>query len=214
MEDFPSNSQKNRVDPKKDDPKKIKKVVEGTVVRRKKSLGKKFKELFFGVNAKDNWHNVLYGVMIPAAKDMIFDAGKEILERRVFGESRYGGSRRGGRNYSSGTNSHIQYNKMSYSQSTPRDRDEPRNLSRRARSKHQFDEIIISTRREAEDVISQLFDLIETYDVVSVYDLYEITNITGDYTDKKWGWTDIQDATVTHVRDGYLLDLPRPQPID
>lgn len=211
MEDFPSNSQKNRDEPKNDP--KIKHVVEGTVVRRKKPLGKKFKDFFFGADAKENLRNVLYDVLIPQAKDMIFEAGKEALDRRIFGESRYGGYRRGGRSGSSG--SHIRYDKVSsYSQNTPRDRDEPRTLSHRARSKHDFGEVIIGTRREAEEVIVNLFDIIEQYDVASLYNLYELLNIEGTYVDKKWGWTDMQGASVSNVRGGYLLNLPKPQPLD
>ena len=45
-------------------------------------------------------------------------------------------------------------------------------------------------------------------------DLYDMVNITGDYTDTKWGWYDLRGAGVERIRSGYLLDLPRPVPLD
>ena len=59
-----------------------------------------------------------------------------------------------------------------------------------------------------------LFTLIERYQSATVADLYELVGVQGSYTDDKWGWVDIRGAGITRVRNGYLLDLPRPQPLD
>jgi hypothetical protein len=53
--------------------------------------------------------------------------------------------------------------------------------------------------------------LIEKYETVSVADLYELLGVTSSYTDEKWGWVDLREATIRRVRDGYLLDLPKPE---
>lgn len=87
-------------------------------------------------------------------------------------------------------------------------------MSRAARATHNFDEIILPTRREAEEVLNFLFDLLTRYDTVSISDLYELVGETGQFTDEKWGWNDLTGASVTRVRDGYLLNLPRPVTID
>ena len=79
---------------------------------------------------------------------------------------------------------------------------------------HDFNEIILGTRVEAEEVIDRLFDLLSKYDNASVADLYELVGITANFTDEKWGWTDLRGASVAKVRNGYLLDLPRPEPLD
>jgi hypothetical protein len=86
-------------------------------------------------------------------------------------------------------------------------------MSRMARSRHDFDEIVLQSRTEAEEVIDRLFDLVSRYDTATVADLYELVGIQGSHTDHKWGWTDLRGADVSRTRDGYLLDLPDPIPL-
>jgi hypothetical protein len=93
-------------------------------------------------------------------------------------------------------------------------RDEPRSISRRARATHDFDEIILPTRVEAEEVIDRMFDIVSQYETATVADLYELVGINSNYTDGKWGWSDFRGAGVSRVRNGYLLDLPRPESLD
>lgn len=214
MEDYPSNS-KNRPPAAKDrEPKKVQQVVSGEVVRRKKPLRKRFSETFVGGDARGVGSFVMLDVLIPAAKDAIADAFSQGIERMLFGEVRsssrrgHGASRFGSTQYG-----HVSYNRPTALQGR---REDPRDRmpSRRARANHDFDEIILSTRVEAEEVIDRLFDLVARYEQATVSDLYELVGVTGDYTDEKWGWTDIRGAGVTRVKGGYLLDLPRPEPLD
>jgi hypothetical protein len=79
---------------------------------------------------------------------------------------------------------------------------------------HDFNEIILATRVEAEEVLDRLFDILNKYQTVSVSDLYELVGITANFTDEKWGWTELRGSQVAKVRNGYLLDLPRPEPLD
>lgn len=71
----------------------------------------------------------------------------------------------------------------------------------------------MESRPEAETVLDNLYDILNKYDVVSVSDLYELVGITPQHTDQKWGWTTLQGAGVSRMRDGYLLNLPEPQPL-
>lgn len=70
------------------------------------------------------------------------------------------------------------------------------------------------TRVEAEEVIDRMFDLVSQYEMVTVADLYDLVGLANNYTDEKWGWTDIRGAGVSRIKGGYLLDLPRPEPLD
>lgn len=215
MDEFPSNSRRPDAPPPKKakDEKKIERVVQTEVVRRKKPLGRKFAETFVGGDTKGVWQYVLLDVMIPAAKDMVADATSTGIERMLFGDSRPS-SRRG--RSSNTVPGHVDY-RSPFARSNNQQqsfRNEPRELSRKARTHHDFDEIILGTRVEAEEVIDRLFDLISRYESASVADLYELVGTTGSYTDDKWGWTDIRGAGVTRVRNGYLLDIPKPEPID
>lgn len=216
MEDYPSNSHKKAA-PKKeiDEPKKIEKIVEGTVVRRKKSLSKRFTETFIGGDAKTVGLYLMYDVLLPAVKDTLADAMSQGVERMLFGESRPSSRRSGSRH--SGQGSYIAYNR--YAPNQPRQnerygRQEPPGISRRARANHNFDEIVLETRVEAEEVIDQLFAILERYESVAVSDLYELVGITNTPQDEKWGWTDLRGASVSRIRNGYLLNLPKTEPLD
>jgi hypothetical protein len=87
-------------------------------------------------------------------------------------------------------------------------------LSKQARATHDFNEVVIPDRGQAEQVLDTLVDVVSTYGVATVYDLYELLGITGDFPDQKWGWDDLRASRVDRVRDGYLLNLPRPKPVD
>lgn len=220
MDDYPSNSHRQKTSkeaPKKpasekaEEPKKVEKVTSGEVVRRKKPLGKRASELFFGSDTKGVFAFVVLDVMVPAAKDMLADAVSQGVERKLFGEARSSSRRTGKR--PGGNNGFVSYNRYS---PTPHEgvRSEQRSVSRRAKTTHDFDEIILATRGEAEEVIDRMFDLVSLYETATVADLYELVGVTGSYTDDKWGWTELRGAGVSRTRNGYLLDLPRPEPID
>ena len=221
MDDYPSNSQRDKPNHKKPEPedKKIERVVEGVVVRRKASLFKRTLKLFGFGDIKGVGEFVLHTILIPAAKDTTSEAFTSGLERIIHGESRPYNRRSSSRNYGRDDNYYNYGNRYNTgggsSNKRDRDRDEPeRNVSRRARASHDFDEIILSSRHEANEVIEQLCEVISKFDDVSVADLYAMVNIKSDYPDRQWGWTNLRDAGVTKVRGGYLLDLPKPEPID
>lgn len=216
--DYPSNSRRqireegDKPNPKVP-PKKVERVTRGDAVRRKKPLGKRFAETFVGGDARSVMGYIMLDVLVPSAKDTIADVFTQGVERMLFGEAR-SSSRRTGR-FSNGSTSYTPYNR--YAPTRPagqRDRDEPRHLSRRSRATHDFDEIILPTRVEGEEVVDQLFELVSKYDAASVADLYGLIGADSDHVDQKWGWTDLRGAGVTRVRGGYLLDLPRPEPLD
>lgn len=212
MENYPGNSRNRDIPPAPaEEDKKIEKVIEGEVVRRKKPLGKRISETFVGGDMRSVGQYVTFEVLLPALKDTIADVASQGVERMLFGEAR-STSRRTGRGPAGGT--YVQYNRFSSGERDKgrrADRDYP---SKRARASHDFDEIILATRVEAEAVIDRLFDLVSRYESASVADLYELVGASASFTDDKWGWTDIRGAGVTRVRNGYLLDLPRPEPLD
>jgi len=207
--EFPSNSKSRNPGPVEPE-KNVEKVIEGTAIRRKKSLGKRFAEVFVIGDIKGVTQYVLLEVLLPAAKDAVADVASSFVERSLFGDTR-AGHRRPGMSHSrpSGTPGYVSYNRFG-----PGSREEARpNLSRRARATHNFDELLIPTRAEAEMVLSSLYDLIGKYEQATVMDLYDLVGETGQYTDNKWGWEDLRGSGVTRSGGGYLLDLPKPVPL-
>jgi len=200
--EFPPNSEASR--------KKVDRVTSGDVVRKKKSLRKQFSETFVAGDMKSAVQYVMFDVLLPAAKDMVVEAGSAGIEKLIFGDSR---RRRGASTPQSGPTGYVSYNRLSGPMGSGLNAAQ-RVMSRQSRAKHDFDEIVLDSRVEAEEVIDRLFDLVSRYDTATVADLYELVGLAASHTDHKWGWTDLRGAGVSRIRDGYLLDLPDPEPLD
>ena len=57
-------------------------------------------------------------------------------------------------------------------------------------------------------------EIMDTYNVVTVADMYDLSGVTCNYTDNKYGWMNISNAQVIHGRDGYIIKMPRVVSID
>lgn len=208
--EFPSNSKsasRNNPRAKEETETKVEKVVVGTVRTRKKPLGRRFKETFVGGDAKGVGEYVVMDVLIPAAKDMVVDGFTQFIERMFYQEAR--STLRSGSRYRAG--GYTPYNRVAHD---PRRRDEPRRSERRSRALHNFDEFILETRAEASEILDRLHARIDKYGAATVADLYDMLGETGAYTDVKYGWTDLQGSGISRADGGYLLDIPRPEPLD
>ena len=205
MEEFPSNTRK----PEKSEERtpRVEKVISGEVVTRKPPLGRRFKDTFVGGDRANVWEYVLLDVVVPAVKDMLVDAGQQAIEKMIFGETRPGSRRPGYRAGSTG--SHFNYAGISKT-SRP---DPRRDLSREARSNHSFQDIIFEKRHQGEEVLDKMYELLEKYELVTVQDLYDACGVTSNFTDAKYGWDDLQGSRVDRTHGGYLLNLPRPEPV-
>jgi hypothetical protein len=216
---FPSNSikekEKKEVEVKKEETKKVEKVVTGKVIQKKKTLGKRFMETFVGEDLKNIKGYIFQDVLIPAAKDTISDIVQGITDTimgsvdvALFGETRRRGASRSSRDRGK---SYVSYDRMS-SSSRDRDRNRDRDIkdiNSRDRARHKFDDIILETRGEAEEVLGNLVDLIVDYEEATVADLYGFVGISDTPVDRNWGWKDLSSASVSRTRDGYMLNLPK-----
>lgn len=203
--EYPSNSDTSKAEPQED--KNLKRVTSGTATRKKKSLRKQFSETFVAGDAKMALRYVVFDVLIPAAKDMIAEAGSQGIEKLIFGDTR----RKGAAPPTAGPTGYVSYNRyaMGSRQTAPQ-----RAMSRAARARHDFDEIILESRTEAEEVIDRLFEVVSRYGSVTVADLYELVGLPSSHTDNKWGWTDLRGAGVSRAHGGFLLDIPEPEPLN
>lgn len=194
--EFPPNSRKTR-----DEEKKVQKVIKGSVVTQKKSLGKKITETFFGEDIGSVSSYILHDVVIPAAKNTLSEMVSGGIEMLLFGETR------GSRTLRDKGKSYV-----SYSSKYKEQRREPerKDAAYRNRARHNFDDIVLDTRGEAEEVLSHLVDLTEDFGGARVADLYDLVGLESQFTDDKYGWMTLNTATVSRVRKGYLINLPKP----
>lgn len=233
-QNYPSNSKTTRVEkttervvttkPAEPSRPRIEKVVTGTVETRKKSLGARFKDnMFSGADAKTVFGHIVTEVIVPAAQDMIFDAFTQSAERMIFKNTRMSPiQRQAVRNVASGVGT-VAYNRMAGTPSASTTirqpvataRQDPRpQLSHEARRAHNFGEIVLGSRAEAQEVLNQLFAIVEKYDTVSVSELYGLLGIPVDFTDEAWGWENMHGSSIGRARGGgYILHLPRPEPL-
>ena len=193
IENYQTNSHKSKESINcSDNKKKIEKVVVGQVRTKKKNGIGKFFSGFISEDTQDIKTYLFKDVVVPTIKKTITDVVDMIL---------YGGS-----NKRKTPASRISY--RSYY-------DDPRDSRRESRiiEGYNYDDIILDSRGDAEEVLNQLNDLIDIYKIASVADLYDLVGISGNYTDNKYGWTNLANADVVRTRDGYKLKLPRALPI-
>lgn len=207
MEEYKSNSYRSKELQKNDNVKpedrKIEKVVTGVVKTKKKSKLSQAMDNFISEDAKNVKSYVFGEVLIPAIKKAISDIVTDGIDIILYGEAR-------GRNKRS-TADRVSYRSY-YDDRGGRNRMNERQAI--MAGSYSYDDIILSTRGEAEDVLSRMDELIETYGLVRVADLYDLVGITGNYTDNKYGWMNIRNAEIIRVRDGYMIKMPRAVPID
>lgn len=210
--EFPGNSRRSRVQkegPEKpfgESPRKLEKVVTSPPIVRKKSLIDRFAETFFGEDAKNVGNYIVWDILLPAAKNTISEMFSSGIEMLLFGSGRERSRSRVRDRDRDRT--YISYDRMY--RDRDQDRQDDRRQIRRARVVHEFDDIIIESRGEAEKVISLLIEQIEEYGAASIADFYDLVGITGQFTDNKYGWDDLSTARIERVREGYILDLPKP----
>ena len=198
--DYPANSHKNKQN------KTVNKVIKGDVIQRNSGNSGKLKEALGGEAPQSVFSYIFFDVVIPAAKSMLADASSQFIERILFGESRRS---------SGGRQGYTSYNKMYESRNRPGSSRPARpEISRHGRATHNFGEVILSSRGEAEHVLDSLTALIDEYGVATVSDLYDLVGITGNFTDDKWGWYDLRGSAVSRIREGFLINLPQTQPIE
>lgn len=205
---YPSNSYKKQSeDPPKSAKPPVEKIVSGKVTRRKKTLGRRIKDLFSGDRASSVGSYVFEEILVPAAKDLLFEMVTGGTARAVFGTDR----RQAARSTRNARLPQTRYDRMADPVGSHRNE---RRETERVRTTHDFDDIVFDNRGEAEDVLDHLIMLVDTYESATVDDFLELVGMTGEYTDQRWGWRDLRAASISRVRDGYTLNLPRTVAID
>lgn len=184
--------------------KQVTQIVSGKV--REKSLAEKAGDVFLSEDARSVKQYILWDVIIPTLKNGIADVIIGGLEMALFG------STRGRRSSSGGGSSRVNY--ASFSNNDRRDNYGRRVVNTDRNSRYEFNNIILDSRRDAEEVITSMEDLIRDYGEATVADLNSLVGITGKHIDSKWGWTDCRDFHVSRSGRGYILDFNPPIYLD
>jgi hypothetical protein len=201
MSEYQGNSRRSKVEQLEKQEHKVEKVISGQAIIKKKNYFDKIKSELISDDAKNLKSYVIGDVLIPALKKAISDIVTNGIDILLYGESK--GRTGNGRS----TADRVSY--RSYYDNTTQSRP-----SYSRGSNYSYDDIILQTRGEAEDVLLRMDEIMDMYGLVRVADLYDLVGITGNFTDNKYGWTNIRNADIIRVRDGYMIKLPRAIPID
>lgn len=200
---YKSNSYKSKKENEEKERKRPEKVVSGKVIKKKNNV-RKMTDNFIADDV-DNVKNYLFSdVIVPAIKKVITDVITNGLEMILYGDTPRCGNR---------GNSKVHYTTYSSSHSS-----RPVRTSYSTRTRYSSDDVIVSSRSEAEEVLRHLDDIIDMYGIARVADLYDLVGERHEYTDNDYGWTNISNAEAVRVRTedgyGYAIKMPRALPID
>jgi len=225
MEEYASNSYKNKQTEASQKEKNIQKVVKGPVkVQRKSEPGLIFKKSFSDVKSY-----VVKERIVPGIKEIAWnfiangiDTVRETLHMMIYEnnehdpyDNRYYDYSRNSRRPMTDRYSFSSYNaNVRPRQNSSRPQPDPSVASRDC----PVDELILSSSGEAEHIIDELIETAKDYDSATVADFYQLAGVTpnGNWCYNNFGWRDkdLESASVKRVHDGYLVSLPKPRHLD
>ena len=185
--------------------KHIERIATGKKV--KQSAGSKFLSEFLADDIHSIKDYILWDVLMPAFKNAISDTVTNGIDMLLFGQTRTRGSNTIKRitPYSSmyngvSSNRVVKYNDI---------QQESARRQSRGLAGYSYQEVVLQTRPEAEDVLAHMRLYLDRYNVVSVSDLYDAVGEVPEMMDTKWGWTDLSGARVERCSEGFILRMPR-----
>lgn len=194
MADYKSNSHRSK-EASQDEvaERKVEKVVSGNVKVRKKSGLGKLTDAFIAKDIEDVGSYIAFDIVIPLLKDGFMN----IVSTLLYGEQRSNKNNSGSR---------VSYTKYY--------RDGGRSEPTVRRERPNYEDLVFDDRGDAEYVLNSMKDIIKRYGYVTIHDLYDLADVKASYTDRKYGWTNLDDAYTERVREGTVIKLPRPMVID
>lgn len=218
----PSYLESNRKKPAPKEPGEKPKVkpVEGTVSVKKPTLSTKVKSAMVAEDLSEVREYLFWDILVPTLKDTIVSLIKNGAEALFYGST---SARQTGKPTSTASYSGYYYAGR-YQQGHRKNEGpfEDWRRSKRGPAGYDLSQIVykgrdgrggMDAKRQAEEVLDQLVELTMAYGFARVADFYELSRYPSDYTDNSLGWYELSAARVVRVPGGYILDLPKPEPL-
>lgn len=204
MREYRSNSNKSREQQRIEEQKpKTEKLDIGTVKTKKRSGLMKIRDSVIKEDAHNVGSYVMSELFLPRLIDMIADMGKGAIEMFLYGGDYDAKARK------RSPGSRVSY--RSYYEDDRRYRDD---RDRHYNRPYDYDEITFQSRADADDVLNNLYGILDRYKYVTVADLFDSVGEPGRHTDCKWGWTDLRGSYIRRDGRDYVIELPKPMPIE
>lgn len=182
--------------------KNIKPVVTG-VIQVKRPASRRFLEFVFAESPKDLGKKIGRELVVPRIKDGFETAFNAFLHGMLWGANKPMGNfvqnqamRGGGINYN-GIPLTATPVTMAIQAAPPT-------------SSSGYQDLQCQTQQQAEILLTNMYELLNRYRVVTVADLYELAGRTTAVSDHSYGWTSLDSAQIRPNGPGFLLSLPKP----
>ena len=181
------------------------KVVTGTVTTKKPSIAKRLRIILFGDNGKSVGSYLVEDVFIPAFRDTLDEMITGSKDLLLHGERR-------SRPRSGALGSRMTFQNTNYGGMSRPGGARPVVDPVQPKGQYYFEDIVLSSKGDAEVVLTQLIDILDEYGQVTIADLRDTVGMSGQYTDRNWGWISLANARTERLRgtQNYILDLPQP----
>ncbi len=184
----------------------VKAVTKAKVV--KKVTGQKLLRALIADPATDLKQFLIWDVVVPNLKmglSSVFHSFTDAL----FGYKRVGPqhqqiTRIGGQSYVSNqmsANANMYHSAGGFS---------PQVSSNNSSNRVDINDIVITEKQEAEEILFTMVEYLSQYGHVSVMTFFELAGIKVDFTQDNRGWTNLATSKVVPTRGGYKLVLPPP----
>lgn len=180
----------------------LQKVIKGSAgVKKQTNLGRVAGSMFTDNMAGAKEH-IIYDILIPSAKNFALEAVKSIL-----GMSGNGNYRAPAQTVNYGRPTYTNYSNYSNTYSN--------NTQRPSNQGIQYDNLVVNTKVEADDVLAAMNDTISRYGFVTVANLYQLVGrVDYPYVYDNYGWVGLPSAYPVANLDGtWSFKLPRAVPI-
>lgn len=195
INDYKSNSNASKEE------RRVEKVVTQQVSTKKKNGLQKIAGNIISEDAKNIKDYVFLDVLIPAFKKAISDIVTNGIDIILYGETRGRTSR--------GVTDRVSY--RTYYDDTRRTQPVQRVEKP---SVYSYDDLIFSSRQDAQNVLNQMYDVLDRYGFVRVADMMELAGVSFQYTDNYYGWNSMNTAEIIRTRDGWVIKMPKSIPIE
>ena len=181
----------------------------GKVKVKTEGEGKKFLKLFFTGSLKEAMKYAFDSVFVPYTKDAMCRTATNVVNFWVNGDKTTNNKQSGPNRVSWNSNSGDNYWAASNNRGgLPQPSTKSNNIY--SVNTLEFDE-----RGDAELVLIKLKENLETYHQVPVADFYEISGAKFNFTDYKYGWKNLDRASIERTNYGkYYIDFPKVIPLE
>lgn len=149
---------------------------------------------FFKGSVESATNGIINDILIPAAKDAIFNTVTEFFKSLLYGKGNSEPPTRSVMRDRNG-NSYTAYNSFSQGAFS-----KPIGMTTMNRSIYEYQNVEFNSRSSAEMVLSLLKDICDDQGCATVANLYETSGLTPNSTDNNWGWYELPTGIVKVVR--------------